>query len=361
MSISLEKYLAPPDFSLGDVRDPRVFELDYIPRKIYERKELPQIMELISLYLKGSRIPCIIWGERGSGKTTTVKAILRELPNALRRVEGYKEVADSVKTVYVSAREKPTSYQIYQFLTGMKGGIPASVMKERLKEEKKMILAVDEADLLKDDDLLYFIPRETSIYLILLSRDIRWFTNLDEAVKSSLLPKHVRFNPYTAEEMDEILTMRAKEGLNYFDPTVVSALAGIVVRDADSDTRVGIRSLYWLGIKRSWNENALMDTVKESIKEVEDFSIRMMNNEELVVLYLSIKNKQTNRAYEALPPKFKMSKASFLTKLNRLQEMGLINLIKVSQGRIHTIAVQPLLRHPEIVEEEIEARGLLGD
>jgi DNA-binding transcriptional ArsR family regulator len=104
-----------------------------------------------------------------------------------------------------------------------------------------------------------------------------------------------------------------------------------------------------------------MDTVKESIKEVEDFSIRMMDNEELVVLYLSIKNKQTNRAYEALPPRFKMSKASFLMKLNRLQEMGLINLIKVSQGRIHTIAVQPLLRHPEIVEEEVEVRGLLGD
>jgi cell division control protein 6 len=355
--IGWEKYIKPPESILGDVRDPAVFDLNYTPKRIYERPELAEIMHLINLYLGGVRVPCVIWGERGSGKTTTARAIERGLPEFLRG----KGIADSLEVVYVNCQERPTSYQIYQYLTGKKGGTAKSVMKEELKKKKRMILILDEADLLKDDDILYFIPRETSIYLMLLTRNKRWFDELDAAVKSSLSPEHIMFNPYTTEQMKEILTMRAEEGLKYFKPEVIAALSAIVVSDYDSDTRVGVRSLFWIGLRRAWDEKYVRGIVEESMREVEEFTLRTIGEEDLRILYYAVKERETNKAYEALLREHQdfewMSKASFFRRLNRLKNMGLIDLMDVYHGRVHTLEVKPLIRNIKILEDEYKKRG----
>ena len=69
----------------------------------------------------------------------------------------------------------------------------------------------------------------------------------DESVKSSLQSDHIVFHEYNADEIREILKMRAEEGLNKFDKIAIGLLSAMLVRKYRSDTRIGIKALEILG------------------------------------------------------------------------------------------------------------------
>ena len=50
----------------------------------------------------------------------------------------------------------------------------------------------------------------------------------DESVKSSLQPDHIVFHEYSANEMKEILEMRADEGLYKYSKEAISLLSAML-------------------------------------------------------------------------------------------------------------------------------------
>ena len=89
---------------------------------------------------------------------------------------------------------------------------------KNILNKKAAVFAFDEVDKLEEVDFLYDLLED--IYkksILLITNDPEWLENLDDRVKSRLLPETLEFKPYNLEETRDVL----KQRLNYaFVPSV---------------------------------------------------------------------------------------------------------------------------------------------
>ena len=222
---------------------------------------------------------------------------------------------------------------------------------------------MDEIDFLKDLDVLYHVSRSTKTNLVLLTQKTYWYNEIkDESIKSSLQPTHVNYREYSAEEIQEILKMRAEDGLYEWDEKAISLLAALIVKNHNSDARVGIKEVFKLGMENRWNESAVYEALKEASKGVEIEVIRGLRDRDLVILLTLINKKETNKAFTQALKNLEeldgstISKTHFFRIINYLQNIGLLSLIKKRSGRYYTMEVQILLSDSSLVASELERR-----
>jgi cell division control protein 6 len=339
---------------LSVVKDARVFNLDYIPQKIYIRKEMEEIAKHIGTYLAlGVPSHLIVYGSRGSGKTVSILTLM----DSFKRLE-------NAQYFYINVRDLPTSYKIYQKIAevGKIGFSMSDLRREALKRlGDRTLLVLDEVDFLNDDDVLYHVSRSTKASMILMTQKVYWYKGIDESIKSSLQPIPIIFQDYNAEEMYSILRMRAEEGLHTWDDKVLRYLAALVVHNYNSDARIGIRALYRIATeKEEWNEEKIGKLLEEVLSEVEEDTIRRLNYKELIVLQALVNNNDTAQAYSFANNLFKqqigqtISKPYFFRIINHLQNLGLISLVRKKVGRTYTYEAQILISKPlKKIEEKI--------
>ncbi len=183
----------------------------------------------------------------------------------------------------------------------------------------------------------------------------------DESVKSSLQPDHIVFHEYSADEIREILKMRAKEGLNEYDKEALGLLSALLVRDYRSDARIGIKALEILGRINIWDEDSIITALKQAYVEVEGETLKNLGDRDLLILAALIKNQDTNKAYVEVSASNHLllrgvSKSTFFQSVNYLQNLGLITLIKKKIGRYYTMESQILLSDESIVNAELRKR-----
>lgn len=335
-------------------KDPSVFDLNAVPRRIYERKELFTIAERMAEYgVLGIPNNFVLYGPRGSGKTISVLHLLDIL----------KE--HGLRTFYVKARECPTSYHIYRAIAGaVKSGYHTSELRERALEKcrEKSVVVVDEADFLEDFDFLYHLTRSTRASIMLLAQNVQVSKRIDDATYSSFLPTKVYFKEYGADELYQILRMRAEDGLNEWDDATLKLVAAVVARDYRGDARIAIRALFRVAMGSAWrDEERARTAVAEASREVEEMSLRELKDHDLLVLYAVSKVRETNKAYNVFNEYARTvqhraySKTAFFRALNHLQNLGLITQVKKRVGRYFTIEVD-LLIDEKMVGEEVKKR-----
>ncbi len=88
---------------------------------------------------------------------------------------------------------------------------------------RKTVLVLDEVDLMSPKDkrreILYLLSRSEQPYMIImLSNSPHVLKQLDAATRSSLQPMPLHFRNYDAQQLQEILTDRARRGLHESDP-----------------------------------------------------------------------------------------------------------------------------------------------
>jgi len=340
-----------------NIKDALVFDLNYTPERIYVRKEMEKIMDYLAEYIVlGIPQNIIVYGSRGSGKTVCIRAALSTL---LKKAD--------CNSFYVSVREHSTSYKIYQEISNEKRrGFSISEIREMALKKitnKKTIIVLDEVDFLKDYDILYHLSRSTKATLICLTQKTGWYKEInDESIKSSMQPIHINFKEYNADEIYEILKLRVEDGLYNWDDAALHMLAGLVVRDNNSDARVGIRACYVLGLLNDWSEKNIYEAIKIASKEVEEIVISGLKDRDLIILYALAICNETNKAYTMATKNISniegstLSKKHFFRILNYLQNIGLISLIKKRCGRYYTLEVQFLLSDPTLIKGEIKRR-----
>jgi len=339
----------------SNIKNARMFDMNFKPNRILIRKELDKVTNDLADYVN-LNLPrhIIIYGSKGSGKTLS----------ALIMAKAMKE-SKSVPYYYINVRENPTSIKIYRYLTRISSrGHDIDEVKNKFDSllSGKSIVILDEVDFLQDYDILYHITRHTKANLILLTQKVYWYKDMnDESVKSSLQPDHIVFHEYNADEIREILKMRAEEGLNKFDKEAISLLSALLVRDYRSDARIGIKALEILGRSNKWNEKSVVEALKQAYIEVEGETLRNLGDRDLLILAALIKNQDTNKAYaevSSLNNMFVkgMSKSTFFQSVNYLQNLGLITLIKKKVGRYYTMESQILLSDTSIVSKELRKR-----
>jgi len=341
-----------------NIKDPRFFDIDFVPDSIYLRPEAEDLIEAIAFYIgSGLRPHLNIQGGKGAGKTVTTKYVLNTILRSQIKKGNIKE--SECKVFYVSCRDYPTSQKIYAYVTGEKWGDPFLVEKfvEEMNSYKYSFLILDEADFLRDHNIIFTTTRETRTFLITIAQNVNFFDSLDPATQSSFLPRHVSFRPYHPEELFIIMKDRAERGLYRYSLSIIEKMAREIAENHFGDARVAIRSLMYMG--DNWMEDYIPFAIGKAAQSVIFDSVKKLRDRELALLSLippkEIKTAELFREFLKRFPRYnKMTKPTFFSMLNYLQAQGLILIMK-GKGRAGSAC--QLIVDPLLVSKVIKERG----
>jgi len=253
----------------------------YIPKILpYREKQIEEIMSYIAPTLKNQKSRNIlIYGKTGTGKTCSVKKIMEE----------FEKIQSNARMHYLNCRVYNSKYRVLQKV--MKDywpelekagfGLPFIYEKllETLKQQRYLIVVLDEIDMVKDlDDLIYTLTRANDesgtggLSIMGISNKLSFKENLDPRSKSSLNEVEIVFQPYTTEQLQKILEQRVEEGFqhNAVKQSAVNLAAALTAQE-NGDARYALKLLMRAGeIADEKKKNFVDDSdVEEARKRVE--------------------------------------------------------------------------------------------
>ncbi|MHC1635453.1 MAG: ORC1-type DNA replication protein [Candidatus Methanospirareceae archaeon] len=198
----------------------------YIPEDLPHRKEqIRELADILAPALKGEAPSnVLIYGKTGTGKTATTRYVGKELE------EMGREIGSKCYFLYINCGVIDTQYRVFAHIARLfKKNVPMTgwptdqvylALKKGLDMEKRTVIVVlDEVDKLvsKGDEALYNLSRingelkNARVSIIGISNDLTFTEMLDARVKSSLGEEEIIFPPYNANQLRDILEMRARE------------------------------------------------------------------------------------------------------------------------------------------------------
>ena len=332
------------------LRDPHVFEFNYIPEQPLMRGELKPVIDALARYSKtGISNHILLVGSRGCGKTLSVQY--------LRGIFSKR----GLNVLYVNCRFYNTSYKILAYLLGVRArGVSFDELTQRFSEQHagRTVVILDEIDLLserdRNKDILYFLSRSDASYMaILLSNSTKWMANLDESIQSTLQPELIYFHPYSANEISKILGSRAKLGMRSYTESVVKQIAALVAKYSNSDVRIALKTLYYWATEPNIS---LEENFKRARRDVVVDVVKSLSDKNLLILKAGAGPEKTVKEvyslYRGLCVRHKeepFSYVHFYSSLSYLQSLGLILLISTKIRRTYTKTLQ-LSFQPEVLE-----------
>jgi archaeal cell division control protein 6 len=237
-------------------KDLNVLSPHYVPKELpYRKSEIKQVIKVLSsVILDVKPLNIFLYGKTGTGKTSVVKNVLREL-EALIGDKSRNKTSIKSFGVYMNCRLGYNSkYQILlkvledSQLNGEEisdrplsavrnntlGGRSPTELYSKLQKVVEsnaihLIIVLDEIDMIRDlNDLLYTLTRVNdqidsvqvggrqsrgSVSVIGISNKHSFKNALDPRTKSTLSGEEIVFKPYNANQLKTILTHRVREGL----------------------------------------------------------------------------------------------------------------------------------------------------
>lgn len=184
-------------------------DYEFLPKILpFRESEQRYLAECLRpLFQKRSGRNVLIHGLPGIGKTAATRAVLREL----------EEKSDDIQVCYVNCWQHNTTYKIllaicdqlgYKF-TQNKNTTELMKVIASICNKSSALFVFDEVDKVEDFDFLYSLLEEIySKAVFLITNYKSWLMELDERIKSRLVPELVEFREYNAQETHEILKQR---------------------------------------------------------------------------------------------------------------------------------------------------------
>jgi len=329
---------------------------------------------------RGMRNHALIIGSRGSGKTAIVDYLLTELKDNHNF---------DFERIYLNCRHLDNSYQIMRGILGETKKLPkydiyGAFMKKLTQIKKKVIIVLDEVDLITDDTIFYSFTRDQDlrhVLLIMITKTPHFWDNLTADVKSSLSKEEFFFDSYDYNGIREILTKRAKIGLKSFDSLILLNIALATQNKAYGDIRVGIRVLDRIFRNPNYpqsqlNKQGRKEVPKKVMKEIEEMTeeeyfrlkegvIRKLNETHLLILYFMLKTKRSNKAFKEFQKQAftTVSKSNFLKQVNELRHLDLFYTLHHRHGRSTILDCTETIgeKNVKLVEELIKSKMLLKE
>ncbi len=211
---------------------------EYVPQSLPHREEhlrrLAQLFKPILLSPGAISQRVLLVGGIGTGKTVTARAFGREFKKL------GKERGIDIEYVHVNCHRDRSLYTVVLEISKQLGlptptrGLSAQEMYAAILEyledrDKHAIITLDEFDYFIEvagSDAVYFFVRTYDEYpyaskrvnFIFIARNARSLSALDPATESYLLRNIVRFDPYTSQELFDILVERRNEA--FYEGTV---------------------------------------------------------------------------------------------------------------------------------------------
>ena len=317
--------------------------LDYsfIPKLVpYREKEQRIIASCIRpLLQEKSGKNVFIYGQPGVGKTVALKKVLAEL----------EEETDEVIPIYVSCWPHNTTFKIFteiceqldfKFIQNKKTEELFKMIKQ-VFNKKSVVFVFDEADKLEDLDFLYTIMEE--IYrktIILITNYKEWVLNLEDRIKSRLIPEMIEFRPYNYEETKGILKQRAEYA---FHPGVLSNEAFELIAKKTfelQDIRTGLHLMKESALiaEDKSSRKISLEHAQQALNKIDEFTIKSpeeLESEEKMILDLAKKNSGDKigdlfKKYQESGGKLVYK--SFQRKIERLEKSKFITVEKTAGG-----------------------------
>ena len=368
---------------------------DYVPDNLpFRESQTAQVAKILAPALHGSKPSnLLLYGKTGTGKTAVARLVLDKLHS--------QDTSTQVVVCYVNTRLSITEYRTLAKIansmplkedqripgTGLSIGTVLDRIFRAISENHiRFILVMDEIDYLVSaygDDILYQFTRagehvEPGFFTMVgISNDLKFKESLDPRVLSSLGEEELVFPPYTTEELNAILTARAKVA---FKPGVVpSAVLNLCAALAGSEHGDARRAVDLLRVageiaEREGIRQVTEDCIRKATERVESNRIEdalrsLPIQNKLILLTSSRFPEGTNTgdlyfAYEGLARKLGIEALTQRRVSGILAELDLLGLVEaavVSKGRRGRTKRIRLLIHNDMLNKVLaEDSQLLG-
>ena len=316
-------------------------DYSYIPKLVpYREKEQRTIAACIKpLFDAKPGKNVFIFGKPGVGKTVALKKVTEEL----------EQETDDVIPIEINCWSHNTTYKIiaeicnkldFKFIQNKKTEELFRWIKQTLNK-KSVVFVFDEVDKLEDLDFLYMILEE--IYrktIILITNYKEWLIELDERIKSRLMPELVEFKPYSYDETKNILKQRVDSA---FHPNVLenSALELIAKKTFEMhDIRIGLHLMKEAGriAEDKSSRKITLEHAQQALSKIDEFSIKSQSSleaDEQMILDLVKDNsgKKIGDMFNVYQENGgKLVYKSFQRKIDKLQKNKFIVVEKTEGG-----------------------------
>jgi orc1/cdc6 family replication initiation protein len=200
------------------IRDARVLRAGFVPREVEHRDaEVNHLSSVLEPITNGEPADtAIVTGPSGAGKTCISKFVTERLR---------EEVLD-VESTYVNCWRNYTRFRtLYQILDDLGATIdihrqstPHDELVDRLQQHDgpRTVVILDEVDQLEDPSVIYDLHSLPQFAIICIAnKEEELFGRVDDRLVSRLRSsEHVRMDKYHDEQLFDILSARAKWGLD---------------------------------------------------------------------------------------------------------------------------------------------------
>ncbi|MDW0157242.1 MAG: AAA family ATPase [Nitrososphaeraceae archaeon] len=384
------------------IKNRQVLTIDYVPDKLlFRTKESTAIAQSLSVILKKGRPSnLLIFGKPGTGKTAVVKNVIEHL------YKKTNELDINLKVPFINAKNSNTPYKILYEIAELLGinkegkmqvyftGLSMSEATDRIldfirRRSIKVVIVIDEIDSLvnrKGDDILYNFTRANErissdqfISLVGISNSLTFKDKLDPRVKSSLSEEELVFNPYTIEQLKQILIDRCK--LAFYDNVIPIGVINLCAAIAGRETGDARKAIDLLRVaaeiaERSMTMKISEDHIRSAQQKIDsDTNYEILRNStlhtKLVILsIIKSKNGSTGEIYTIYQYFCSKIEQEPLTQrrmtqiVGELDQLGLITTNIVNQGRygrtqriklhIHISSVKQAIKNDPVLSPFID-------
>ncbi len=235
--------------------DPSVLSPHYVPKGLpFREKQISEIVSILAPMARGQKPRnLLIYGKTGTGKTSCMKRIMEDF----MQTSGFNPNDTIIQ--YVNCRIYNSRYRVMQRILkehvpgAEKAGLGLPFFYEKLIEMassgKQFALVLDEIDMVKDlNEMIYTLSRANDeitrggVTIVGISNKLSFRDALDPRTKSSLHESEMVFPPYTAEQLQKIISARVNEG---FKPNAVESsavnLAAAITSQESGDARYALK------------------------------------------------------------------------------------------------------------------------
>jgi len=306
----------------------------------YREKEQRFIASCIKpLFDEKSGKNIFIFGQPGVGKTVALKHVLSEL----------EEETEDINALYINCWQRNTTYKIvleicdmmgFKFVQNKKTEELFKLVKQTLNK-KSVVFVFDEIDKLQDLDFPYMILEDVYRKTIIMITNYKdWIVNLDERIKSRLMPEIIEFKPYSYDETKGILKQRVEYALHQ---NVLSddALELIARKTFElQDIRTGLHLLKEAGLiaESKSSRKIILEHAKSALNKIDEFTIKkseyLATDEKLILdLVKSNSGRKIGDFFKMYQNNGgKLVYKSFQRKIDRLEKNKFITVEKTAGG-----------------------------